>query len=243
MRKQRRRPDTAQPVTMSLEKMHERLRLQNGDFNNITTIVKLLYLSILMSYNAPALSQYRRCIVVGNGPLSHDSSRGAEVDSHDAVFRINDAPTAGFERFIGGKTTHRVLSNEYMNIGRVRKLKNPYGAKEQLLYIVREPHDLYWLFILLHCHECHWDASPQFRNHTHFWEYLNHDRTLTEVLVALTRPQKTCIDSPLVNQSVRLVDEGHIKELHSALGLTKEAQLKASAGMSGSFAGQLCEQS
>ena len=29
---------------------------------------------------------------------------------HPAVVRLNNAPTVGFERYVGGKTTHRLLN-------------------------------------------------------------------------------------------------------------------------------------
>ena len=34
---------------------------------------------------------------------------GPEIDSFDCVFRMNLAPTTGFERYVGGKTTFRVI--------------------------------------------------------------------------------------------------------------------------------------
>jgi len=53
---------------------------------------------------------FARCAVVGNsGRLLH-SARGAEIDAHDAVFRINYAPLEGYERYVGSRTTFDVIN-------------------------------------------------------------------------------------------------------------------------------------
>jgi len=50
------------------------------------------------------------CAIVGNsGRLLH-ASHGADIDSHDAVFRINYAPIEGFEQFVGSRTTFDVIN-------------------------------------------------------------------------------------------------------------------------------------
>eukprot|EP00873_Tetraselmis_striata_P034780 jgi/Tetstr1/455044/TSEL_041900.t1 len=55
----------------------------------------------------------RSCAVVGNGAILHlGLSRGKLIDSHAAVFRVNNAPTEGYERHVGKRTTFRVLGNE-----------------------------------------------------------------------------------------------------------------------------------
>ena len=51
----------------------------------------------------------RSCAVVGNsGSLVSNVPRGRLIDAHDWVFRVNDAPVAGYERFVGARTTYRV---------------------------------------------------------------------------------------------------------------------------------------
>lgn len=37
---------------------------------------------------------------------------GSEIDSHDMVLRFNSAPTKGFERLVGSKTTHRITNTQ-----------------------------------------------------------------------------------------------------------------------------------
>ena len=44
------------------------------------------------------------------------SKQGERIDNHDAVFRVNQAPTKYFERFAGKKTTLRVLNRKWTQI-------------------------------------------------------------------------------------------------------------------------------
>lgn len=53
--------------------------------------------------------KYKTCAVVGNGGIILENPyNGYTIDQHDAVFRINEGPTAGFEKYVGSKTTFRV---------------------------------------------------------------------------------------------------------------------------------------
>ena len=56
------------------------------------------------SNNDPSMKFYRTCAVVLNsGVLTTfgDRKQGERIDAHDAVFRVNQAPTKYFERFVG----------------------------------------------------------------------------------------------------------------------------------------------
>ncbi|XP_068586985.1 beta-galactoside alpha-2,6-sialyltransferase 2-like isoform X2 [Cebidichthys violaceus] len=57
-------------------------------------------------------SQYQRCAVVTSAAAVLNSSLGGEIDSHDAVLRFNAAPTRGFERDVGNKTTIRIINSQ-----------------------------------------------------------------------------------------------------------------------------------
>ena len=51
---------------------------------------------------------FNSCAVVGSGPSLLNSGYGTDIDNHDAVFRINSAPTKGFHSDVGSFTTFRV---------------------------------------------------------------------------------------------------------------------------------------
>ncbi|XP_054483334.1 beta-galactoside alpha-2,6-sialyltransferase 2-like [Anoplopoma fimbria] len=57
-------------------------------------------------------SRYQSCAVVMSAGGVLDSSLGREIDSHDAVLRFNAAPTRGFERDVGNKTTIRIINSQ-----------------------------------------------------------------------------------------------------------------------------------
>jgi len=53
---------------------------------------------------------YRSCAVVGSSGILLYYRRGEEIDKHEAVIRFNAAPTAGFEDYVGSKTTVRFVN-------------------------------------------------------------------------------------------------------------------------------------
>ncbi|XP_073318856.1 beta-galactoside alpha-2,6-sialyltransferase 2-like [Pagrus major] len=57
-------------------------------------------------------SRYQSCAVVTSAGAVLNSSLGREIDSHDAVLRFNAAPTKGFERDVGTKTTIRIINSQ-----------------------------------------------------------------------------------------------------------------------------------
>ncbi|XP_031147398.1 beta-galactoside alpha-2,6-sialyltransferase 2-like isoform X2 [Sander lucioperca] len=57
-------------------------------------------------------SEFQRCAVVMSSAAVLNSGLGAEIDSHDAVLRFNAAPTSGFERDVGSKTTIRIINSQ-----------------------------------------------------------------------------------------------------------------------------------
>ncbi|KAK3245676.1 hypothetical protein CYMTET_44767, partial [Cymbomonas tetramitiformis] len=53
---------------------------------------------------------YKTCAVVGSSGLLLYYRHGAAIDEAEAVIRFNAAPTAGFEDFVGSKTTVRFVN-------------------------------------------------------------------------------------------------------------------------------------
>lgn len=50
------------------------------------------------------------CALVSSSGMLVGSNAGSQIDSADCVFRFNSAPTLGYERDVGSKTTIRVVS-------------------------------------------------------------------------------------------------------------------------------------
>ena len=48
--------------------------------------------------------KFKTCAVVGNSGVLLKSKQGREIDEHEKVFRINYAPTAGYEEDVGSRT-------------------------------------------------------------------------------------------------------------------------------------------
>ncbi|KAE8599707.1 hypothetical protein XENTR_v10017295 [Xenopus tropicalis] len=78
----------------------------------------------------------RTCAVVGNSGNLKSSNYGPEIDEHDFVLRMNHAPTARFEKDVGGKTTHHFVYPES-----VRDLQ----ANVSMILIPFKTLDLQWL--------------------------------------------------------------------------------------------------
>ena len=58
------------------------------------------------------IPRFGSCAVVASASSLKKYRYGKEIDSHDAVFRFNEAPTAGFEHLVGRRTTVRVINSQ-----------------------------------------------------------------------------------------------------------------------------------
>eukprot|EP00899_Mesostigma_viride_P027524 jgi/Mesvir1/7957/Mv11871-RA.2 len=58
--------------------------------------------------------RFGSCAVVGSAGILVTQPFGAEIDAHDAVIRFNIAPVTGFERFVGSRTTIRLVNRKHI---------------------------------------------------------------------------------------------------------------------------------
>ncbi|TDG96034.1 hypothetical protein EPR50_G00235340 [Perca flavescens] len=82
-------------------------------------------------------SEFQRCAVVMSSAAVLNSGLGAEIDSHDAVLRFNAAPTLGFERDVGSKTTIRIINSQI--VARPKHAFNSSSLYRNVTLLVWDP--------------------------------------------------------------------------------------------------------
>jgi beta-galactoside alpha2,6-sialyltransferase (sialyltransferase 2) len=58
------------------------------------------------------IPRFKTCAVVSSASSLREYRYGKEIDAHDAVFRINNAPVDGYEKMVGQRTTVRVINSQ-----------------------------------------------------------------------------------------------------------------------------------
>lgn len=57
--------------------------------------------------------KYESCALVGNSlRMLLDPKQGELINRHDTVMRLNNAPTLGYEKYVGNYTSHRLINNK-----------------------------------------------------------------------------------------------------------------------------------
>ncbi|XP_056596966.1 CMP-N-acetylneuraminate-beta-galactosamide-alpha-2,3-sialyltransferase 1-like isoform X3 [Triplophysa dalaica] len=82
--------------------------------SNLTSVLDRLFQLIPSDeqYDDGGPHRCRICSVVGNSGNLLESHYGSDIDASDFVIRMNQAPTEGFERDVGWRTTHHVMYPE-----------------------------------------------------------------------------------------------------------------------------------
>ena len=102
----------------------------------------------------PANKRFRTCAIVGNsGSLIHlGSDLGREVDDAEMIMRFNAAPTKGLERFVGSRTTYRLVNSRWIDFREFEDealLFNMRAASTVETYrarIAKNPKEKFYLF-------------------------------------------------------------------------------------------------
>ncbi|XP_056157557.1 beta-galactoside alpha-2,6-sialyltransferase 2b [Lampris incognitus] len=83
------------------------------------------------------LPEFTSCAVVTSAGAILNSSLGEEIDSHDAVLRFNAAPTKGFEKDVGRKTTIRIINSQIL--ARPKHQFNTSGLYRDVTLVAWDP--------------------------------------------------------------------------------------------------------
>jgi hypothetical protein len=70
------------------------------------------FAKILPEFDEVGLKFFNKCAVVGSSGIVLNYDNGEDIDQHDMVFRFNSAPTRGFEKHVGSKTTYRITNTQ-----------------------------------------------------------------------------------------------------------------------------------
>ncbi|CAK6959230.1 beta-galactoside alpha-2%2C6-sialyltransferase 2 [Scomber scombrus] len=113
-------------------------------------------------YRRQDKSSFKTCAVVTSAGAILHSGLGKEIDSHDAVLRFNSAPTEGYDRDVGNKTTIRIINSQILVNPRYRFNTNSIYRNVTLVAWDPPPYSL-------NLHK--WYASPDFNLFSPYVEY------------------------------------------------------------------------
>jgi len=108
--------------------------------------------------------RFPTCAVVGNSGILLGSCRGAQIDAHDLVIRLNNARVAGYAADVGAKTSLSFVNSNILHYCAVRSAIttpgcacHPYGrAVPMAMYVCQPAH----LLDALICNSTATPASP-----------------------------------------------------------------------------------
>ncbi|XP_066317667.1 sialyltransferase-like protein 4 [Miscanthus floridulus] len=98
-------------------------------------------LSLVLPETSPYVPhQFGRCAVVGNSGDLLKTKFGDEIDSYDAVFRENGAPTQNYTEYVGTKSTFRLLNRGSAKA--LDKVVELDETKKEVLIVKTTIHDI-----------------------------------------------------------------------------------------------------
>ncbi|KAF8645032.1 hypothetical protein HU200_066237 [Digitaria exilis] len=123
---------------------HQNINNNNSNNNSSSSSSSSNVLSGLLG------RRFHTCAVVGNSGILLGSGRGAQIDAHDVVIRLNNAPVVGFVSDVGARTsltvTHsgvfRLCSEPSAAAATPGCACHPYGRSVPLAMYVSHPMDL-----------------------------------------------------------------------------------------------------
>lgn len=85
--------------------------------------------------------KFSSCAVVGNSGILLKNKYGEFIDSHEAVIRLNNARTNGFEQNVGSKTSISFVNSNILHLCARREgcFCNPYGENVPLVMYICQP--------------------------------------------------------------------------------------------------------
>jgi len=95
----------------------------------------------IQPYNRSASSQHsflqaraiRKCAVVSNSGVLRRQDHGSAIDKADFVFRFNDAPLSGWEKYVGTKESIRLVNDQFPKRVMKRTMAN-YDFQSKISY-------------------------------------------------------------------------------------------------------------
>ncbi|XP_062203209.1 sialyltransferase-like protein 2 isoform X2 [Phragmites australis] len=108
--------------------------------------------------------RFPTCAVVGNSGILLGSGRGAQIDAHDFIIRLNNARVAGFAADVGAKTSLSFVNSNILHLCAARSAVtaagcgcHPYGPTVPMAMYVCQPAHLLDALI---CNATSTPASP-----------------------------------------------------------------------------------
>ena len=91
-------------------------------------------------FHTESTGKYQNCAVVGNSGILLRRNYGEVIDAHQMVMRLNNARTAGFEKFVGEKTTIVFVNSNILHqcARRVRCFCQAYGEEVPIVMYVSQ---------------------------------------------------------------------------------------------------------